>query len=395
MKQARPAVAVYVRGYLTTSMTFVHRQLSELDRFDAFGMCRFRQEGTRFPDPPGGLAEFPPLARGVERVLRRNRPVALGEHTLLERAYYHRVLAQRRPLLVHAHFADYALAVLPACEATGTPLMVTFHGYDGSKRLLESAFRDRYLELLDKATLVVGVSAKMRDRLIEFGAPADRTAAHYIGVTLPPPPDDDEREEGLVVQVARLVEKKGHHTTLEAFARAQATVPGLRLILAGDGPLRSELEREVERLHLTSAVVFAGDLPYADVERLLRRASIFVHPSVTTTAGDEEGIPTTVVEAMANGLPVIATHHAGIPELVEPGTGVLAREHDAVTVGDAMARLAKDPPSGREMGARARASVERRFDLTRNTALLQDAYELVGQRDGVGAAGLLNERLSG
>jgi glycosyltransferase involved in cell wall biosynthesis len=374
-------------------MTFVHRQLSALRRFQPIGLCRFRWHEERFPVPRGGLDEYWRAGRALERVTRLGRPVELGTLTPLEHRFYERVLRHRRPALVHAHFADYALAVQPACEATGTPLVVTFHGYDASKRLREPAFERRYQRLLSRASLVIAVSKAMRDRLLAFGSPPERTAAHHIGVNLGPCPDDGQRQSGLVVQVARLVPKKGHLDTIEAFARARAVRSDLRLVIAGDGPLRAQLEREVERRRLSSCVRFTGDLRYADVERLLNQASVFLHPSVTTADHDEEGIPTTIAEAMAAAVPVIATRHAGIPELVEPGSGLLVEEGDAAGMGNALVDLTSDPAAARMMGADGRRSVERRFDLQRNTASLEEAYTFVARRRPTDAARLLNERL--
>jgi colanic acid/amylovoran biosynthesis glycosyltransferase len=148
-----------------------------------------------------------------------------------------------------------------------------------------------------------------------------------------------------------------------------------RVSLVGDGPLRGELEESCERLGLSGRVSFLGARTQDEVMALLARAHLFAAPSVTGRDGDEEGIPTTLMEAMAVGLPVVATRHAGIPELVEDGvSGLLVGERDVDALAGALRTVLADPRRGVEMGAAGRARVASRFDAAATDARTVDLY---------------------
>jgi colanic acid/amylovoran biosynthesis glycosyltransferase len=131
-----------------------------------------------------------------------------------------------------------------------------------------------------------------------------------------------------IVQASRFIAKKGLADSVAGFAAFHARFPRARLILAGEGPLLPELRGACARLGVGDAVEFPGFLESGDLSRLYASAHLFLHPSVTTPAGDQEGVPNSLLEAMATGLPVVATVHGGIPEAVTDGIdGLLVPEH--------------------------------------------------------------------
>jgi glycosyltransferase involved in cell wall biosynthesis len=158
----------------------------------------------------------------------------------------------------------------------------------------------------------------------------------------------------VLMTVGSLKPIKGADVLLRAVAPLMREQPRLRLVLVGDGPDRGSLERQARELSIADRVSFLG--LRADVDRLLRAADALVLPSRS------EALPTVLLEAMAAGLPVVATRVGGVPEIVdEDRSGLMVPPEDASALGGALARIASDPALRRSLGQRGRAVVESRF----------------------------------
>lgn len=179
----------------------------------------------------------------------------------------------------------------------------------------------------------------------------------------------------MVLAVGRLVEKKGFDVLLKAMAGVQEELRA-PIAVVGDGPLRQELADSASRLGLR--VNFLGAQPHERVRMLMADATVVVVPSRTAASGDAEGLPNVVVEAMASACPVIATRHAGIPEVVSDGTtGLLVPENDVGSLGRALTALLSDDVLQLSMGLSARATVEGRFALASQMEKLESLYDRV------------------
>ena len=276
--------------------------------------------------------------------------------------------------VLHAHFGPVGAMVqsLRDARVLDAPLVTTFYGYDVSRT---PASRYRALFRGGDAFLVLGEA--MRARLLAMGAPPERVHVHRLGVDLgrfaPSGRARSPNAESVLhlLSIARLVPKKGIADALCAVARARARVASLRYTIIGDGPLRAELERLASSLGIADVVDFAGWKTQQDVLAIARTARVVLAPSVTAPDGDAEGTPVAILEAQALAIPVIATHHAGIPEVVVDGeTAILAKEHDVEALASAIVALA-DPQRSQRMGEAGRALVERQHDIRRlNEALL-------------------------
>lgn len=384
----RRTIAVYPGPYLDVSKTFIHRQLlGAAATFRPIVLTDRTENLERFPFEPIYVCRRSRSGTNASGVLRR----LFGKYRLLTPSQlitFGRILHRERVALVHAHFGPGGLDMLPLARFLGIPLLVTFHGFDAS-RLLRDPRYCRSLRELFRYADVITVSALMRDRLVRYGADPSRTRVHYIGA-----PVEDfsfERRRSLsekvragemvrFLQVSNFVEKKGHAYTIEAFAEVALRHPNCRLTLAGDGPLREAIEQRARELGVSDRVSLPGKVWKQQVIALMAEADVFLHHSVTDATGDEEGIPTVIMEAMATGLPVVSTLHAGIPELIEDGvTGLLVAERDVAAYGRAMERLLVE--GGEKMGELAAAAVRERFDLSmQNRALLRIYEEIVDRR---------------
>ncbi len=217
--------------------------------------------------------------------------------------------------------------------------------------------------------LATGPSAYVVDRLVSLGCPPDRARVLHYGIrTDRPAPDTslDHDDDGVVrfLFVGRLTPKKNPVGLLEAFAVCRNLLgPGnARLKLIGDGPLTDEVAAAVERLGIGGDVDLAGHQAHDAVLDAYAAADIYIQHSVTAPDGDEEGLPVSITEALAAGLPVIATRHSGIPEVVrEDETGYLVDEHDVEGMGRRMADLAGRKNDWARLGAAGRTLLGREF----------------------------------
>jgi glycosyltransferase involved in cell wall biosynthesis len=175
-----------------------------------------------------------------------------------------------------------------------------------------------------------------------------------------------------LLQVGRFVEKKGHEYTIKALASLKKIFSNWRMSFVGDGPLLSKCQELAKDLGLDKQILFLGPLPPSRIAALMAQADAFLHHSVTATNGDQEGIPISIMEAMASGLPVISTMHSGIPELVENEvTGFLVPERNLERYTSALERLLE---CGTEVGIKARSRVEVHFNLDIQNAVLRQIY---------------------
>jgi glycosyltransferase involved in cell wall biosynthesis len=281
---------------------------------------------------------------------------------------------QRRGVAhVHAHFANHpALAALIVHRLTGIPFSFTAHGSD--LHVDQTALGWKIAE----SAFAVSVSEYNREFVRErAGSPAaDKLIVIHCGVDLAQferaAPGAGATFEILCVAALRTV--KGHRHLIDACALLSAAGVPFRCHLVGGGPLERELATTIERAGLGGRVLMHGPQPREAVLERMRSAHVLVQPSIVDRAGRREGIPVTLMEAMATGLPVVASRLSGIPELIEDGrSGLLVEAGDARALADALARLRAEPELCASLGREARARVEAAFDLRRNARSLADA----------------------
>jgi colanic acid/amylovoran biosynthesis glycosyltransferase len=272
---------------------------------------------------------------------------------------------------VHAHFATHpALVGFVVHRLTGIPFSFTAHGSD------LHVDRCMLAEKVRAAAFAVAVSQYNRDVMIRECGPGAAGKIHVVhcGVDLstfapsrPGPPSG----HFTIVCVASLVQVKGHRFLVDAchILRQRGVAFGCEVI--GDGPLRKSLERLIADRQLEAHVILMGGLPRDQVAARLSVADAAVLASHPTADGRKEGIPVALMEAMASGLPCVATAISGIPELVEDEvSGLLVPSGNAVRLADALERLAGDPVLRQKLGAAARKKIEEEFELRSNTARL-------------------------
>lgn len=263
--------------------------------------------------------------------------------------------------------------------ALGGRLVVSFRGADTTSYV---ARRHPlvYARVFREASVLMPVSQTLAALLHRMGAPEEKVHVHRTGIDLSLYPFRARRlaagEPVRLVTVARLVEKKGIEYALEALRRLLDGGTEFRYDVLGGGPLRAHLEARASELGIAGRVTFRGWAAQADVRDALERCHLLLQPSVTAANGDQEGVPNVLKEAMAAGVPVVATRHGGIPELIDDGTeGRLVPERNAEALAAALAEMVRYADRWPAIGAAGRARVERDYDIEKLNDRLLDVYE--------------------
>ncbi len=361
---------VYAETFGNTSEVWMWRQVR------ALGVPLLTHDHRNAATFPYERVTVVPRTRtGVDRALAAARWLRDRHGYLLpastERAV-ERKLRDLKATLVHAHYGPAGLRMLPL----PVPLLVTFHGFDTSSLpATDPSYRRALLRLFERAAGIVAVSETVRERLVRLGCPADRLHVIPMGVQVGPPRPHPIRDEVRAITVARLHPVKGVPDLVDAVAKARAAGVPLSLDIVGDGPERADVLSRIEVGGLRGTVRLHGTLPPHEVARLLDASDLFVLNSRTTPAGDAEGLPVSLLEAMEASLCVVATRHGGILDAVEDSrTGLLVAEGDTDALAVALGRAAGDAALRERLGAAGRARVEREFDLDRCAGRLRDLY---------------------
>ena len=296
----------------------------------------------------------------------------------LPRRWRNRVLARHlRRMGVGVVLAEYGptgVAIREACLAARIPLVVHFHGYDAYKHTVLSDHRESYRLLFSDAAAVIAVSRHMQSHLIGLGAPAEKVRYNPYGI-------DVERFRGarpdlnreVFLAVGRFVEKKAPDLTIRAFSAVAENHPDVRLVMIGDGPLADLCKKLVASLDLSDKVKFSGELHHEEVAQYMTAARCLVQHSVTPASGDREGTPLAILEAMASGLPVVATRHGGIVDVVDEGTtGFLVDEGDFRAMARAMTQLVESRELAARFGAAGRKFLTREHTIEKRIGALDE-----------------------
>lgn len=379
-------LAFYLSSFPVLSQTFIHRQIASLVKagheVDIIGERRSGDGASvhatvsenRLEDRSiylfdGGLlataaaalrfaAAHPAAAISAARAGWPEGPLQAAKQV----AASARLARPRQYDALVAHFGPNAMAALKAIDSgmVKAPLVPVFHGFDVTKHVCEKG-DGVYCRLFDRSAACLAISDRWAARLAELGCPDGKIRVHRVGIDVSAadfkprtriPADGALR----LLSVARLVEKKGIEFGIRAAAIASRHVP-LSYTIIGDGPLLPSLRSLAAECGVSHLVRFAGPLPEQEVNLRMAESDILLAPSVTASDGDEEGIPVVIMEAMALGLPVIATRHSGIPELVEDAvTGFLVPERDVDGLASKILQVKEFDVSGTVVAAREKVA---------------------------------------
>ncbi|MEO5754665.1 MAG: glycosyltransferase [Chthoniobacterales bacterium] len=381
-------VASYCTTFLKSEMLHIYRQVTGLRGVQTFVMTKKMQNSERFPFDDIELIPAPrpnPFRHGWLKFVERQPPIVYrGEYQLLAN-----LLDRRGADLMHIYFGHTGVHLLPFIQCWDKPCIVSFHGADVMLKAESPDYATKLRKVFHSVPLVLARSRSLEQRLVLLGCPPEKIRINRTGIPLAQFPV--QRREAPTdgqwrfLQACRLIPKKGLTTCLRAFALFHREHPNAELLIAGKGPLQPVLEALAAQLGVLKQVHFTGFLSQKELLDLYHSCHVFLHPSEMPADENQEGIPNSILEAMATGMPVLATRHGGIPEAVESGRcGMLVNERDYEGLAAEMKRITSTPNSFAEMGVLASESVAEHFEqglhIARLEAHYQEAIELAADK---------------
>ncbi|HET9233169.1 MAG TPA: glycosyltransferase [Candidatus Eisenbacteria bacterium] len=399
-----PMVAYILKKFPVLSETFI---LNELLALEALGL-RLHVFSLQRPNDPRfhddlpklkALVSYVPEPHEWRKLTSNNRRMAMSRSTRREyRKTLEYVTLRRRPQLwwrflqagyvaheahrlgvthLHAQFANRPTTVAQlASRMTGIPYSFTAHATDIFKT---GVSRDALAHKTQAARFVVTVSdynkSFLEDTCRRAGGPGDKIARIYNGIDLErfAPNGIPSASPFRILCVARLVEKKGHSLLIEACRILHEQGHVIDVSLVGKGPLRTPLRDQIRAAGLEKVVHLEGPKTQVEVVEYYHRSHLVVLPAIIGADGNREGLPVSIVEALACGVPVVASALTGIPEVVEhERNGLIVPPGDAAALAASIERVLSDRMFYEVLRAHARGSVLGRFDRERTSRELHD-----------------------
>jgi len=274
--------------------------------------------------------------------------------------------------IVLAEYGIIGELIADLCFDLKIPLIVHFYGYDAHKiSVIEQ--NNYYKNVFEKASAIIVVSKFMEKQLLLLGASPKKLFYNPCGPSLKFKSVIINNKSKLFLAVGRFVDKKSPFLTILAFSKVYKEYPDIRLKMCGDGPLLESCKILVKALKTEHAVEFLGVKPPDTIAKIMSKARAFVQHSVQPSHGDSEGTPVAVLEACYAGLPVIATRHAGIKDIIiNKKTGFLVDEYDIEGMANYMKLVLTDLDKAREVGSNAHDHVVKNYSLDKSIKKLDE-----------------------
>ncbi|OHB42514.1 MAG: colanic acid biosynthesis glycosyltransferase WcaL [Planctomycetes bacterium GWB2_41_19] len=283
--------------------------------------------------------------------------------------------------IVQCHFGPNGIlaVILRNIGVIEGKIVTTFHGYDISSYIKKNG-DDVYKNLFGEGDIFLPISERWKNTLIEMGCDERKIFVHRMGIDtskfLCSPRNHKENGKVRLLTICRLVEKKGVRYAVRAVAKVLGRYPNLEYKIAGDGPLKIQLEDLIKELNIQDNVKILGWKNQEEIVELLKDTDILIAPSITGTDGEQEGIPVALMEALAQGLPVLSTQHSGIPELIQDGeSGFLVREGDVDALAERLEFFLVHPEIWSKMGRAGREHVEKYYNIDTLNDRLAGLYQ--------------------
>ncbi|WP_417890148.1 glycosyltransferase [Xanthomarina gelatinilytica] len=360
-------IAIFTPGQNPYSETFIQahkRYLKDQVFYYYGGKGHIRLEGT------GSLvSKTKQWQYRINRKLHRYPNSYINEQAVLASLKSHAID------VILVEYGTHAYNLLNLLQASGLSVVVHFHGYDASVEAVVKKCGN-YKAVFTLASKVMAVSKSMEQMLLELGCPREKLIYNVYG----PQPDFETVKASFTkkqfIGIGRFTDKKAPYYTLMAFKEVATQHPDAKLLLAGEGVLKNMCQNLVTQYGLEAQVEFLGVITPEEYRALLSESLAFVQHSITATNGDMEGTPLAVLEASVAGLPVIASMHAGIPDVIIHGkTGLLCEEHDVGTMSENMLKLLDDIVFAKQLGLAGKAHIKSHYTMERHIRVLQEVLE--------------------
>ena len=379
------AVAHFVSSYLFITGSWIYTQLVNLERFRPFVITRNLENLDEFPFKD--IHYHRPSVAGNHLWQRAVKKIFETITRSYEKQCVHTIRSEQAKLL-HAHFGTEGYYHLGVQRKVDVPLITTFYGMDMSQ-LPQSRpkWKKRYKRLFEAGALFLAEGPYMAQALVDLDCPPEKVRVQHLGVDVQRIPfilrQLKEDEPVRILMACSFREKKGIPYGVQAFSRAVRKYDKMELRIIGGAKTQAEqrlmaqCKTIAQNEGAAAKVTFLGYIPYSDYLYEITAAHLFLAPSVRATDGDTEGgAPVAVIEASAAGMPVIATKHCDIPNVVIDGTtGLLVPERNIMELTEAILQLATAPATWSDFGMAGRKHVEEEFDVLKQVVRLEGIYE--------------------
>ncbi len=376
MPQVHKPVVAHVRyHYLPITQTFIYQQLINLKKYNA----------VFFAEEIVNLDIFP-YENLCSTKLKRFSWWWFWDFIFyrLQQRYWHleQLIKSHGTVLIHAHFGNDGVRMVPVKNRVKLPLITSFYGYDAYKLPRQERWRTGYKELFCYGDKFLVEGNHFKKTLINLGCPEAKIIVQHLGIDLkkfkyrarkPKKPN----EKIWILFCGGFREKKGLIYALKAIKSVIIKYPNLEFRVIGEGGnLRPEIERFIREQSMGDYVVSLGNLSYDRYAHELDKADIMLQPSTTAIDGDSEGgAPMVLLEAQASGLPVVSTFHCDIPEYVINGqTGFLVPERDSAALAERLIYLADNQKLWASIGRAGRNHVEENYNVSQEVGKLEEIY---------------------
>ncbi len=379
----KSTIAHFRRSFFEITETFLYNQISRANGTTPICIAIKRKNVDAFPldTPVIELYSWNPLAVWARRLSARFLRIPRHREPVFEHPRTYREIRKHRVSVLHSHFGFTGFDVLPVKRRSGLPMVTTFYGYDVSVLPRHEEWRHNFSRLFRDGEVFTAEGPVMKSRLVELGCQPEKVHIVKLGICLEKYRfrNSPVREPGRgprVLFCGRLTEKKGLEYALRALRRSREVLDDIELHIIGDGELRSEIETFIVENQMTSYTFLHGSQSHERVIDELQKADLLIVPSVTGSDGDTEGgAPTILLEAQACGVPIVASRHADIPNVVvEGGSALLSDERDDSMLAKNILEVLRDPQCRSRMGDVGRRFVEQHHDVSSQIAKLEEIY---------------------
>ena len=332
-------ILVFVESFMSPTLTFVYNEVVELAKHHHVTiLCLERLNEDNFPF--NNVVVIPLQETLIQRKISwhfEKTNISMSRQNKKFRNNVTKFIDNYKPDVIHCHFGYESIKLLDNIERLSIPVFISFHGYDASQMLRRKCYVGKLNSYFKNKNIVpICVSDFVKSNLLKAKVNAQNAELLLYGIDInffnPVCKEKATNRKFTFLQISSFLEKKGHTYTLRAFKLFLNSIEDkkkYKLILAGGWGLFEQIQTEVASLGLLDYVEFTGIVTHDEAKHLLSQADVFLHHSITASNGDTEGMPNAIIEAMAMGLPILSTFHAGIPELVEDGVnGYLVEEKD-------------------------------------------------------------------
>ena len=293
-----------------------------------------------------------------------------------KQALIKRYMQEHQIDVVLAEYGTAGSFITPICENLDIPILVHFHGFDASRKDILNSFKEGYQLMFSYAKKIIVVSNAMKQALIRQGCPETKLLINTYG----PHPDylniEPNLESNYIISVGRHTYKKAPYLTILAFQKVLEQQPHLKLKMIGDGELFDVSKNLVKSLDLENNIILLGALERKEIIKHIQSAFLFVQHSIVAYNGDSEGTPVGIIEAMAAGLPLVSTRHAGIPDVViENKTGFLVNENDINQMASYILKITGNRELAKCLGRKGKARILSEFTLQKHIATIDRLIE--------------------